>query len=313
MSGIPVDVDLFEEIARLKREKNALLLAHYYQDDDIQDVADFIGDSLELSRRAVATQARLIVFAGVYFMAETAKILNPTRTVVIPDANAGCSLVEQSPEPEFRAWREAHPDHFVITYINSSAAIKAMSDVICTSSNAVDIVNRAPKDRPILFAPDRNLGRWVRQQSGRSDIELWNGACIVHEVFSLQKILALQAQHPDAELIAHPECEEPVLQRADFIGSTSKLLRYVQESPKPAFIVATESGILHQMKKAAPDKLLIPAPPDENCPCNHCPHMKLHTLEKLYLALRDEQPVVELAEDLRLRALAPIEKMLAWS
>ena len=311
--GIPVDIDLFEEIDRLKKEKNALLLAHYYQDDDIQDVADFIGDSLELSRRAAATEARLIVFAGVYFMAETAKILNPSRTVVIPDANAGCSLVEQSPEDEFRAWKDAHPDHFVITYINSSAAIKALSDVICTSSNAVDIVNRAPKDRPILFAPDRNLGRWVRQQSGRDDIELWNGACIVHEMFSLQKIMKLQEDHPGAELIAHPECQEPVLLRADFIGSTSKLLRHVQESPRQTFIVATESGILHQMRKVAPTKELIPAPPDEDCPCNHCPHMKLNTLEKLYLALRDERPAIELDEALRLAALKPIERMLEWS
>ena len=313
MSEIPVDVDLFDEIERLKKERNALLLAHYYQEEDIQDVADFIGDSLELSRRAAATDADLIVFAGVYFMAETAKILNPGRKVVIPDRNAGCSLVEQSPTERFRAWCEAHPEHFVVTYINSSAAVKALSDVICTSANAVRIVERCPKDRPILFAPDRNLGRWVRQQSGRTDIDLWDGSCIVHEVFSLKKIMALQEKYPDAALIAHPECEEPLLQRADFIGSTSRLLAHVRSSSRKQFIVATESGILHQMRKAAPGKELIPAPPDEDCPCNQCPHMRLHTLEKLYLALRDEQPRVELDEELRLAALKPIERMLRWS
>ena len=313
MFDIPVDVDLFEEIERLKKERNAVLLAHYYQEEDIQDVADFIGDSLELSRRAASTDADLIVFAGVYFMAETAKILNPSRKVVIPDANAGCSLVEQSPVEKFRAWKEAHPDHFIVTYINSSAAVKALSDVICTSANAVKIVEQCPKDRPVLFAPDRNLGRWVRQQSGRDDIDLWDGSCIVHEVFSLKKIMALQEEHPDAVLIAHPECEEPLLQRAEFIGSTSRLLNYVQTSKSQTFIVATESGILHQMRKAAPGKELIAAPPNEDCPCNECPHMRLHTLEKLYRALRDQQPLVELDEELRLAALKPIERMLAWS
>ena len=306
-------MDFAVEIDKLRKEKNAVLLAHYYQEDAIQDIADFVGDSLELSRKAMGADADLIVFAGVYFMAETAKILNPTRTVVIPDANAGCSLVEQSPPDEFRAWREEHPDHFIITYINSSAEVKALSDVCCTSANALRIVEKAPADRPILFAPDRNLGRWVRQESGRADIDLWDGACIVHELFALEKLCALKEEHPDAEVIAHPECEEPVLDIASFVGSTSKLLRYVASSPKTKFIVATEAGILHKMRQAAPGKELIPAPPEEDCACNLCPHMRLHTMEKVYRALRDGQPAVELDEELRVKALAPIQLMLEWS
>lgn len=313
MSDASDNAAITEDIQRLKKERNAVLLAHYYQEAPIQDAADFIGDSLELSRRAMEAKADIILFAGVYFMAETAKILNPSRTVLIPDPEAGCSLVEQSPADQFRAWREAHPNHFIITYINSSAEVKALSDVTCTSSNALKIVEQAPKDRPLLFAPDRNLGRWVRQQSGRQDMELWDGSCVVHEVFALRKILALMDEHPDAELIAHPECEQPVLDIASFIASTSGLLRHVASSPSKKFIVATESGILHQMSKLAPDKELIPAPPEEDCACNLCPHMRLHTLEKIRRSLQETQHVVDLDEGLRLRALAPIQRMLDWS
>lgn len=311
-SGIDPTLNLFDEIGRLKREKNAVLLAHYYQDADIQDVADFVGDSLELARAAQRTTADLIVFAGVHFMAEGAKILNPTRKVVMPDLRAGCSLSDSCPPEAFRKFREKHPNHFVVSYINCSAAIKAQSDVIVTSSNAVKIVNQIPKDRPILFAPDRNLGAYVAKQTGR-EMLLWQGACIVHETFSERKIAALQVQHPDAELIAHPECEESLLAKAQFIGSTSALLKYVVESPKTQFIVATESGILHQMRKKAPGKELIPAPPQQNCACNDCPFMKLNTLEKIYLCLRDETPELTLPTDLREKALAPLTRMLEWS
>ncbi len=307
------EIDYLAQIEQLKREKNAILLAHYYQQDEIQDAADFIGDSLELSRKAMSTKARVIVFAGVYFMAETAKILNPERVVVIPDHEAGCSLVEQSPVEAFRRFRETHPDHFIITYINSSAAVKALSDVTCTSSNALQIVAKAPKNRPLMFAPDRNLGRYIRQESGRLDMELWDGSCVVHEVFSVRRIMELQDLHPGAELIAHPECEKPLLEMADFVGSTSALLRYVAGSNKQSFIVATESGILHQMRKRAPGKELIPAPPEGDCSCNLCPHMRLHTIEKVYRALKDERPAVEIEESLRAAALRPIERMLDWS
>jgi quinolinate synthase len=305
-------MDLFEEIGRLKKEKNAVILAHYYQEPDIQDVADFVGDSLELARAAQKTTADLIVFAGVHFMAEGAKILNPSRRVVLPDLRAGCSLSDSCPPETFRKYRELHPDHFVVSYINCSAEIKAQSDVIVTSSNAVKIVEKIPRNRPILFAPDRNLGAWVAKQTGR-EMLLWQGACIVHETFSERKIAALRLEHSEAELIAHPECEDSLLKKAEFVGSTSALLKYVTESPKQKFIVATEEGILHAMKKRAPGKTLIPAPPNGNCACNECPFMKLNTLEKLHLALRDEAPEIQMPETLREAALKPLELMLEWS
>jgi quinolinate synthase len=305
-------MDLFQKIDRLKREKNAVILAHYYQDADIQDVADFIGDSLELARAAQRSQADLICFAGVHFMAEGAKILNPTRKVVLPDLRAGCSLSDSCPPARFQAFKEANPDHFVISYINCSAEIKAMSDVICTSSNAIKIVEKAPKDRPILFAPDRNLGRWVMEKTGR-EMTLWQGSCIVHETFSERKIIELKTANPDAQLIAHPECEDSLLKLADFIGSTSQLLKHVTDSQNPAFIVATEAGILHQMKKRAPGKILIPAPPNQNCACNDCPFMKLNTLEKLAQCLESGGPEVIVPDSVRERANQALTRMLEWS
>ena len=314
--GIPVGTDLIAEINRLKREKNAVLLAHYYQEEDIQDIADFIGDSLELAKAAKNSNADIIVFSGVHFMAEGAKILNPSRKVLLPDLRAGCSLSDSCPPEAFARFRALHPDHFVVSYINCSAAIKAQSDVIVTSSNAVKIVNRIPKDKKIIFAPDRNLGAFVAKQTGR-EMLLWQGTCMVHETFSERKIAALKIQYPDAELIAHPECEASLLEKADFIGATSALLRYAVESPKKEFIVATEEGILHQMRKrareAGVEKNFIPAPPNQNCACNECPFMKLNTLEKIYLCLRDEKPELIMEESLRLKALAPLEKMLEWS
>jgi len=309
---IPVDVDLFDEINQLKKAKNAVILAHYYQDPDIQDIADFVGDSLELARFAQKTSADLILFAGVHFMAEGAKILNPGRKVLLPDLRAGCSLSDSCPPNAFSQFRAKYPNHAVVSYINCSASIKAQSDVICTSSNAVKIVNAIPKDQGIIFAPDRNLGAYVAQQTGR-ELVLWQGACIVHETFSERKIAALKVQHPDAEVIAHPECEPSLLAKADFIGSTSALLKHVMESEKSIFIVATEEGILHQMKKKAPDKTLIPAPPNHACNCNECPFMKLNTLEKVYLALRDEKPEIIIPEEIRKKALIPLERMLEWS
>lgn len=310
--GIPSGIDLVSEIARLKKEKNAVLLAHYYQEEDIQDVADFIGDSLELARKAKESSADIIVFAGVHFMAEGAKILNPSRKVLLPDLRAGCSLSDSCPPDAFARFRAKHPDHFVVSYINCSAAIKAQSDVIVTSSNAVKIVEKIPADRKIIFAPDRNLGAYVAKQTGR-EMLLWQGTCMVHETFSERKIAALKVEHPDAELIAHPECEASLLAKADFIGSTSALLNYVAQSPKQKFIVATEEGILHQMRKRAPGKLLIPGPPNQNCACNECPFMKLNTLEKIYLCLRDETPELVMDETLRQKALLPLERMLDWS
>ena len=310
----PVDptLDLFAAIAKLKREKNAILLAHYYQEADIQDVADYIGDSLGLSQQAAATDADLIVFAGVHFMAETAKILCPDKKVVLPDRHAGCSLADSCPPDRFAEFVEAHPGHRVISYINCTAEIKALSDIICTSSNAVAIVNSVPADVPIIFAPDRNLGRYVARESGR-DLVLWDGSCMVHEIFSDEKITRLRHRHPDALLIAHPECEDPILANADFIGSTTALLKYTQSSPAREFIVATEAGILHQMEKAAPDKTFIPAPPENTCACNDCPHMKRNTLQKLYLAMRYELPEITMEEGLRQRAQAPIDRMLQIS
>lgn len=305
-------LDLVTEIKRLKTEKNAVLLAHYYQEEEIQDIADFVGDSLELARAAQSTQARLIVFAGVHFMAEGAKILNPSRKVVMPDLRAGCSLSDSCPPDAFARFRARYPDHFVVSYINCSAAIKAQSDVIVTSSNAVKIVSQIPQDRGIIFAPDRNLGAYVAAQTGR-EMVLWQGACIVHETFSERKIAALRVAHPEAELIAHPECEPSLLAQADFVGSTSALLKYSVESPRRAFIVATEEGILHQMRKKTPGKQFIPAPPNSTCACNECPFMKLNTLEKLYLCLRDESPELNVPADLRERALLPLTRMLEWS
>jgi quinolinate synthase len=305
-------LDLFAEISRLKKEKNAVLLAHYYQEPDIQDVADYIGDSLGLARQAEKTKADIIVFAGVHFMAETAKILNPSKKVVIPDLKAGCSLSDSCPPPIFKKFREEHPDHVVISYINCSAGIKALSDVICTSSNAVAIVNSFKKDQPIIFAPDKNLGAYINKVTGRNML-LWNGACMVHEIFSLEKIIKLKLRHPESKLIAHPECEDVVLQHADFIGSTTQLLKYTENDPSQSFIVATETGILHQMIKNSPGKSFIPAPPDNACACNDCPHMKLNTLEKLYLCMEYEQPEIIMDEALRLAAKKPIDKMLEIS
>jgi len=305
-------LDLFAEIERLKKEKNAIVLAHLYQEPDIQDIADYIGDSLGLAQQAAKTKADMIVFAGVHFMAETAKILNPSKKVVIPDFKAGCSLSESCPPPLFKKFREQHPDHIVISYINCSAGIKALSDIICTSSNAKAIVESLPKEQPIIFAPDKNLGAWVNKETGRNML-LWNGACMVHEIFSLEKITRLKVRHPNAKLIAHPECEEPVLRLADFIGSTTQLLTYTRNTPHNEFIVATEAGILHQMVKQAPDKTFIPAPPDNSCACNDCPHMKRNTLEKVYLCMEYEQPEIIMEEELRVQAKKSLDRMLEIS
>jgi len=309
---VTLPTDLFAAIADLKRELNAVVLAHYYQDPDIQDIADYIGDSLGLSQQAASTEADVIVFAGVHFMAETAKILNPHKLVLLPDLDAGCSLADSCPPTAFAQFKAAHPNHIVISYINCTAEIKAMSDIICTSSNAVNIVRQIPADQPIIFAPDRNLGRYVMEQTGR-DMVLWQGSCIVHETFSEKKLVQLQIEHPEAEIIAHPECEPPVLRHASYIGSTTALLNYSQRSPRSAFIVATEPGIIHQMQKQAPDKLFIPAPPMSNCACNECPYMRLNTLEKLYWAMKTRTPEITLPEEIQVAALRPIQRMLAMS
>ncbi|MGK7907902.1 MAG: quinolinate synthase NadA [Synechococcus sp.] len=309
----PIPQDLFAAIADLKRELNAVILAHYYQESDIQDIADYIGDSLGLSRQAASTDAEVIVFAGVHFMAETAKILNPDKLVLLPDLEAGCSLADSCPPTAFAKFKAAHPGHIVISYINCTAEIKALSDIICTSSNAVKIVQQIPEDQPIIFAPDRNLGRYVSEQTGR-DLVLWDGSCIVHETFSEKKIVRLQVEHPEAETLAHPECEAPVLQLADYIGSTTALLNYCQASSAPEFIVATEPGIIHQMEKRVPHKRFIPAPPqNETCACNECPYMRLNTLEKLYLCMKNRAPEVDVPEPVRSRALKPIQRMLQMS
>jgi quinolinate synthase len=305
-------IDYQEEILRLKKQLNAVILAHYYQEGDIQDVADIIGDSLELARRAAETDADVIVFAGVHFMAETAKILNPHKQVLLPDLEAGCSLAEGCPPEQFKALRAAHPDHVAITYINCSAGVKAASDIICTSSNAEKIIRQIPEDKPILFSPDKNLGRYLIKKTGR-DMLLWEGSCIVHETFSVRKIIELQMEHPGAALIAHPECEEPVLERASFVGSTSSLLKHVQTFHGHAFIVATESGILHQMQRLAPSNTYIPAPPTSTCACNECPYMKLNTMEKLYLCMKNRSPEITLDPDIAQRALLPIQRMLQMS
>ncbi|HCF63464.1 MAG TPA: quinolinate synthase [Chitinophagaceae bacterium] len=311
---IPVDpsLDLFAEIEKLKKEKNAIVLAHYYQEPDIQDVADYIGDSLGLAQKAQSTEADMIVFAGVHFMAETAKILNPSKKVVLPDLKAGCSLSDSAPPALFKAFREKHPDHVVVTYINCSAEIKALSDYICTSSNAQKIVESIPEETPIIFAPDKNLGAYLNKKTGRNML-LWNGACMVHEIFSVEKLQQLKLRHPEAKVIAHPECEEPVLALADFIGSTTGLLKFTQTDPATSFIVVTETGILHQMEKSSPHKTFIPAPPNNACACNECPYMKLNTLEKLYLCMKYEQPEIIMPEPLRLRAKLPIDRMLEIS
>ena len=304
--------DLFAAIEQLKRELNAVVLAHYYQDPDIQDIADYIGDSLGLSQKAAATDADVIVFAGVHFMAETAKILNPHKLVLLPDLDAGCSLADSCPPEKFAAFKAAHPGHMVVSYINCSAEIKAMSDLICTSSNAVKLVSQIPDDQPIIFAPDRNLGRYVMQQTGRN-LVLWEGSCIVHETFSERKIVQLKIEHPEAEVIAHPECEPAVLLHASYIGSTTALLKYCQQSSSRSLIVATEPGIIHQMHKEAPHKQFIPAPPTNSCNCNECPYMRLNTLEKLYLAMKHKSPEITMPEDIRVAALRPIQKMLELS
>ena len=311
---VPMSADdaLVAAIERLKRDRNAIVLAHYYQEPEIQDIADFIGDSLELSRKAASTDADVIVFCGVHFMAETAKILSPEKTVVLPDLDAGCSLADDCPADAFADFRAKHPDHVVVSYINCTAAVKAQSDLICTSSNAVDLVQQLPADRPVLFAPDQNLGRWVQRQSGR-ELTLWPGRCIVHETFSEEALLELKLEHPDAEVIAHPECQEHLLDLADFIGSTSKLLNRTQSSAAETFIVLTEPGILHQMKQRAPGKTLLDVPGVDGCSCNACPYMRLNTLQKLHDCLESLEPAIELEEELRLRALQPIQRMLEMS
>ncbi|CAN5446183.1 quinolinate synthase NadA [soil metagenome] len=307
------DEELESEIKRLKQARNAVILAHYYQESEIQDIADFVGDSLQLSQAAAKTEADVIAFCGVHFMAETAKILNPSKVVVIPDLKAGCSLADGCPAPAFEHWLEQYPGHTVVSYINCSAEVKALSDVICTSSNAVKIV-KALGNQKIVFAPDRHLGAFVKKQANRPDLVLWEGTWIVHETFSERRLLLLMAQYPEAEVIAHPECHEGILRHAAFIASTSGLIERARTSGKQQFIVATEAGILHKMQEAAPGKLLIPAPPeDESCSCNECPYMRMNTLEKLYLALRDLAPQVDVPEAVRVRALQPIQRMLDMS
>ena len=307
-----IPIDLFKAIADLKKELNAVILAHYYQDPDLQDIADYIGDSLGLSQAAANCQADVIVFLGVHFMAETAKILNPHKLVLLPDLDAGCSLADSCPPDRFAQFKADHPDHLVISYINCSAEIKALSDIICTSANAVAIVNQIPKDQPIIFAPDRNLGRYVIEQTGR-EMLLWDGACMVHEIFSERKLVELKLSYPKAQIIAHPECEANVLRHADFIGSTTGLLKYVQQSDRQEFIVVTESGVIHQMQKATPFKKFIPAPPNSNCACNECPYMRLNTLEKVYLTMKNRSPEIVLNEKIRQAALKPMQRMLEMS
>ena len=309
---IDSSLDLFKEISHLKKEKNAIILAHYYQDADIQDIADYIGDSLGLAQQAEKTTANIILFAGVHFMAETAKILNPKTKVLLPDLKAGCSLADSCPADEFSAFKTQHPDHIVLTYINCTADIKALSDVIVTSTNAVQIVESFPKDQKIIFAPDKNLGAYINKITGRNMV-LWNGSCMVHEIFSLEKLIKLKAQHPKALVLAHPECEAQILDYADFIGSTTAILNYSKKSEAQEFIVLTETGIIHQMQKASPTKTFIPAPPNNSCACNDCPHMKLNTLEKIYLALKYEQPELLMSPEMIEKAKAPISKMLELS
>jgi quinolinate synthase len=306
------NIDYRSEILKLKKELNAVILAHYYQIPEIQEIADFIGDSLQLAQAAQKTQADVIVFAGVHFMAETAKILNPDKLVLLPDLNAGCSLAEGCPADRLQKLKDKYPGYVVVSYINCTAEVKAISDVICTSSNAEKIVRQIPEDKKIIFAPDKNLGKYLIKKTGR-DMLLWQGSCIVHETFSEKKILKLKAEHPNAKLIAHPECEEAILEKADFIGSTSALLKFVQEDSATKFIVATEPGIITQMVKKCPEKEFILAPPESACNCNECPYMKMNTMEKLYLCMRDKKPELVLDETIRQKALVPIMRMLEMS
>jgi len=313
MNEIEITTDLAEKILQKKNELNAVILAHYYQESEIQDIADFVGDSLELAKKAKETNAEVIVFAGVHFMAETAKILNPNKLVLLPDLEAGCSLAEGCPTDAFEEFRKQHPDHLAITYINCTAEVKALSDIICTSSSAEKIINQIPKNKPILFSPDKNLGKYLIKKTGR-DMLLWEGSCIVHETFSERRIIELKMRYPKAKLIAHPECEETLLSMADFIGSTSKLLKYISEDKSHSYIVATEVGIIHQMKKAEPGKNFIAAPPEEeSCSCNECPYMKLNTMEKLYLCMENKFPEIVLNPIIAQRALVPINRMLELS
>jgi len=309
---IDVRLDLFSEIELLKKNKHAIILAHYYQEPDIQDVADYIGDSLGLAQKAAETNASIIVFAGVHFMAETAKILNPNKKVLLPDLKAGCSLADSAPTLAFKQFKEKYPDHLVVSYVNCSAEIKALSDIICTSGNAEKIIESIPKNQPIIFAPDKNLGAYLIKKTGR-EMLLWNGACMVHEIFSLEKIIKLKIRHPKAKLIAHPECEEAILRIADFIGSTTQLLKFSITDAAQEYIVATETGILYQMQQDSPKKTFIPAPPTNNCACNDCPHMKLNTLEKLYLCMQYELPEIIMEENLRIAAKKPMDRMLEIS
>ncbi|MBT8190350.1 MAG: quinolinate synthase NadA [Bacteroidia bacterium] len=302
-------INLEKEIENLKKEKNAIILAHYYQESEIQDIADYVGDSLGLSQMAERTKADMIVFAGVHFMAETAKILNPSKKVVLPDLKAGCSLADSCPAPIFRKYKEKYPDHVVVSYINCTAELKTLTDICCTSTNAVHIIESIPEEKGIIFAPDRNLGMYLMKKTGR-DLKLWNGTCMVHEIFSNEKITKLQMQYPEAKFIAHPECEPHILEKADYIGSTSGLLRFTKENPATTFIVATEAGIIHQMEKHSPDKTFIPAPPNNTCACNDCPHMKRNTMEKLYLSMKYGEPEIILPQWVIDQGRACIDKML---
>ena len=307
------DIDLVAEINKLRKEKNAIIMAHYYQEKEIQDIADVIGDSLALAQHAATTDADIILLAGVLFMGETAKILSPQKKVLIPDLNAGCSLADSAPADKFEAFVKEHPNHVVVTYVNTTAAVKALSDLVVTSTNAVAVINSIPKDKDILFGPDKNLGNYLEGLSGRKMV-LWDGACHVHEKFSIEKILDLKKEFPDAEIIAHPECKKPLLIISDFVGSTSALLKHTITSDKTTFIVATEAGILHEMQKKSPDKVFIPAPPnDSTCACNDCEFMKLNSLKKIYLALKYEFPEVQVEESIRVKAIKPIERMLKIS
>jgi quinolinate synthase len=309
-ASLPQGEELISEIKRLKKERNAVILAHYYQSGDIQDIADFVGDSLDLSRKAAATDAEVIAFCGVKFMAEVAKILSPNKTVVLPDLKAGCSLEDSCPPDKFAAFRAAHPDHVSLTYINCSAAVKAHSDIIVTSSSAEHIISQIPADKKILFAPDRHLGAYLAKKTGR-DMLLWDGTCIVHEAFSEKELLKLKAEHPDAPVAAHPECPAAILDHADYVGATSGILKYAIASPAKTLLIATEPNIIHQMRLAAPDKEFIGVPgADGNCSCNTCPFMALNSMQKLYLCLRDLKPVIDVPEEVRLRALVSLQRML---
>ncbi|MEZ4964623.1 MAG: quinolinate synthase NadA [Saprospiraceae bacterium] len=303
------ELDLVAGIERLKKEKNAIILAHYYQESEIQDVADYIGDSLGLSQKAAATDADIIVFAGVHFMAETAKMLSPGKKVLLPDLKAGCSLADSCPPHIFKKFKEKYPDHLVVSYINCTAELKTLTDICCTSTNAVAVIESIPKEQPIIFAPDKNLGAYLIKKTGR-EMVLWNGACMVHEIFSHERIVKLKNRHPNAKFIAHPECEAHILDMADFIGSTTGLLNFTINDSAQEFIVATEAGILHQMQKASPDKTFIPAPPNNHCACNDCPHMKRNTMEKLYLCMKYEMPEIVLPDWVIEQGVKSIDRML---